>query len=295
MNLEIIRDLVNSENFNLVQMKYGLYKYELNEILDERLCSNAANLNIEEQEIIKKIYMENASMMDITDEKVMFISDTHMGRTYQRDDYFQFVLDYCKYNGIHSLIHAGDISDGRCTENGEPKWFENDIEARKNAEIVLNDYPTTSDLTQYVISGNHDEWYDEVNVQFFKELDKKQNVVLIGNRTAFFTICGYPILLKHDMVPWHTLVTNNDISNLIPYSLTISGHSHISRFNRSVIYLPTLSRNIIHTNEEDGLPGCVIMQVLKEGNIIKLQFDRIYFTMDDNVEKGPSHIYTLKK
>ena len=37
------------------------------------------------------------------------------------------------------------------------------------------------------------------------------------------------------------------------------------------------------------------MQVLKEGNIIKLQFDRIYFTMDDNVEKGPSHIYTLKK
>ncbi len=295
MNVEIIRDLVNGENFNFVQMKYGLYKYELNEILDEQLYFNTAQLNIEEQEIIKKIYIENASMIDITEGKVMLISDTHMGRTYQRDDYFQFVLDYCKYNGIHSLIHAGDISDGRCTKNGEPKWFENEIEARENAEIVLNDYPTTSYLTQYVISGNHDKFYEKQNVHFFKELDKKQNVVLIGDGTAFFTVCGYPILLEHDIAPWHTISKYDDISNLIPYSLTIKGHSHISHFNQRMIYLPTLSYNIIHTNEEVGLPGCVIMQVLKDGNIIKLQFDRIYFTLDDNVKNEPSHIYTLKK
>ena len=295
MNVEIIRDLVNGEDFNLVQIKYGLYKYELNKIIVNQLYCEKPQLNIEEQEILKKIYLENASMLDIDDEKVMLISDTHMGGVYQRDDYLQFVFDYCKYNGIHSLIHAGDIGDGRGTENDAPKWFQNEFEARANAELVLNNYPTSSDLTQYVISGNHEDFYEKENVHFFHELGKKQNVVLMGDKVSFFTICGYPILLEHDIAPLQYIMVYNGIPKLIPYSLTIIGHSHISHFNRSNIYLPTLSYNLPHNNEEEGLPGCVIMQALKDGNIIRLQFDRIYFTLDDNWEVGPSHTYTLKK
>lgn len=288
---EIIRDLLNGQDFNFVQIKYGLYKYELIEIIEKSLSIINFQLTIEEKEILKKIYLENVSMLDLDGEKVMLISDTHMGGIYEREDYFKFVFDYCKDNEINYLIHAGDIGDGRCTKDGFSEWFENEAEARENAELVLNNYPTSSEIIQYVIAGNHEDFYKNKDVHFFEELGKKQNVVLMGNRRAYFTVCGYPILLEHDLLIGY----EKYLYNLMAYNLEIKGHSHISRFNHSEIYLPTLSHNLPHGNEEEGLPGCVVMHTFKEDDIIKLQFDRIYFTLDDNCEVGPSHVYTLKK
>lgn len=292
MDDRIIRDLLDGQNFDFVKIKYGLYKYQLLDIIINYFCKKSAQLNIEEQEIIKNIYIKNASMLDLENEKVMLVSDTHMGGIYQRDDYLKFVFDYCKDNGIHTLMHAGDIADGRGTKDGNPAWFKNENEARANAELVLSNYPTSSELTQYVIAGNHEVFYERENVNFFEELGKKQNVVLMGEGNAFFTVYEYPILLAHDIAP----VQDGYSLNLISYYLTIMGHSHISRFNNNQIYLPTLSYNIIHKNEKGGFPGCMVMQTFNDDDIIRLQFERIYFIPElDDWEAVSSRVYTLKK
>lgn len=281
-----VRELINQKDFNRVLKDYRLDKYELLSEMSAEIFAYDSTATPKEKEILTDIYKKEASMFNLTDEKVMFISDTHMESEYERLYYFQYILRFCAANQIHYLIHGGDIADGTFVINdGMGNIDKKNItfdEVKtdvvvQQVENILNKYPTHPEVQQLVLGGNHDERYtDKLNLDILKLLATEKKIFPLGYIQAFFTIYGYPISLEHENKNIYPITK---VPNLFPESLKIKGHSHIWSFSDeyNAIYLPTFSANINHKNDQAGNFGFVVMNPSKIDDELTLQFDRFYY------------------
>jgi len=233
-------------------------------------------------------------MFKLDTEKVMLISDTHMGNDdFERLDYLNYIASFCMQNQIHHLIHAGDIGDG--TKNGKPLSFSEfkGNEALEQSQQIVEKYIVMPDVTQFVLGGNHDTRYiDHQNkVDILKLLANKKNIYPLGFIQAFFTVCGQVISLEH---------SSNRIyeESLIPHELAIKGHSHLWQPQNNILYIPTLSNYIYHKGKEEGKAGFVIMQPIQTNDGVILHFDRYTFIEANNflsASKTVEKAYTLTR
>ena len=133
MDEEIIRELLDTNDFYKTMIKNKLYKYELLDLMRNNIFASDSSIKMQEKEILKEIYRVEGCMFDINYDSVMFISDTHYDyssldrQDMNRWDLLYYVLDFCKYNKIHYLIHGGDIRDGTIEVNGIKKPIDFDI------------------------------------------------------------------------------------------------------------------------------------------------------------------------
>lgn len=296
---EIIKVLLKNRDFKQVCDEFSLYNYDLIKIilyfLDPMFGSRFRKDKYSEDDInlLKDIYKKNAVIFDISDEPFLFISDTHMGSVGERLDYFECVMDYCKYNQIRCIIHGGDIGDGTIFRNNRSEWIDNEIDAFNQIKYILERYPYSADVVQFLLAGNHDNKY--CNYDILKELVndcKEKNIYPLGYYQAFFSINGHCVSLEHEnhMIPEITFAPT-----LLPHDLTIHGHSHISHFYENDIYLPTLSDNICHNNTELGLPGFLVVFPQRLGDVTNLQFKRFYFKNEECIKDEKQYVYTLKR
>ena len=233
-------------------------------------------------------------MFKLDTEKVMLISDTHMGNDdFERLDYLNYIASFCMQNQIHHLIHAGDIGDG--TKNGKPLSFSEfkGNEALEQSQQIVEKYIVMPDVTQFVLGGNHDTRYiDHQNkVDILKLLANKKNIYPLGFIQAFFTVCGQVISLEH---------SSNRIyeESLIPHELAIKGHSHLWQPKNNILYIPTLSNYICRKGKEEGKAGFVIMQPIQTTDGVILHFDRYTFIETNNflsASKTVEKAYTLTR
>lgn len=297
-----IKELLEQKSFDEVLRKYGLYKYELISGIRNELYKNpgmpneGSSLNPDEQAILMNIYLEHASMFNIENEKVMLVSDTHMKSRVERLDYFRYVLDYCEDQGIRYLIHGGDIADGTYSWNRK-KWIYNrtpDMVVKNHIDYILNYYPTSSKVQQFVLAGNHDKKYLEpkLRVDILKELAKYKGIYPLGFIQAFFHINGQLISLEHG---------NDNCSDLAAAQVnrpdfTILGHSHKSDFSLpNTIYVPMLSDDVRHKNmEKNGSPGFTVMEPIETEYATLFKCQSFYF---DNIghQENDEKKFTLKK
>lgn len=283
---EIVRELLNQKSFYQVLKDYELDKYELLSEMSGEMYAYDSTVTSTEKEILENIYKREASMFNLTDEKVMFISDTHMASEREELTYFKEVLHFCKDNNIQYLIHAGDIADGTVlVQIGEEQIKKNIAfsEIKQNTvdaqvKSILDNYLITPEVVQFVLGGNHDERYLERDIDILKLLAKQKNIVPLGYLQAFFTIYGYPISLEHGSRNIYPLSV---VPNLFPQSVKIKGHSHIWLLENNKIYLPTLSKDIKYEKSASGLPGFIVMNSSKTGNILTLKFERFYYIEDN--------------
>lgn len=291
--MEIIDKLLENGDFDDLLNKYELYKYELLVEISNILFPYPI-ISQEEADLLKSIYINKAIMFKLDTEKVMLISDTHMGNDdFERLDYLNYIASFCKQYQIHYLIHAGDIGDG--TKNGKPLSspdFKGN-EALEQSQQIVEKYIVMPDVTQFVLGGNHDTRYIEHqnNVDILKLLADKKNIYPLGFIQAFFTICGQVISLEH---------SSNRIyeESLIPHELAIKGHSHLWQPQNNILYIPTLSNYICHKGKEEGKAGFVIMQPIQTNDGIILHFDRYTFIETNNflnASKTAEKAYTLTR
>ena len=291
--MEIIDKLLENGDFDDLLNKYELYKYELLVEISNILFPYPI-ISQEEADLLKSIYINKAIMFKLDTEKVMLISDTHMGNDdFERLDYLNYIASFCKQYQIHYLIHAGDIGDG--TKNGKhlssPDFKGN--EALEQSQQIVEKYIVMPDVTQFVLGGNHDTRYIEHqnNVDILKLLADKKNIYPLGFIQAFFTICGQVISLEH---------SSNRIyeESLIPHELAIKGHSHLWQPQNNILYIPTLSNYICHKGKEEGKAGFVIMQPIQTNDGVILRFDRYTFIETNNflsASKTAEKAYTLTR
>ena len=291
--MEIIDKLLENGDFDDLLNKYELYKYELLVEISNILFPYPI-ISQEEADLLKSIYINKAIMFKLDTEKVMLISDTHMGNDdFERLDYLNYIASFCKQYQIHYLIHAGDIGDG--TKNGKPLSspdFKGN-EALEQSQQIVEKYIVMPDVTQFVLGGNHDTRYIEHqnNVDILKLLADKKNIYPLGFIQAFFTICGQVISLEH---------SSNRIyeESLIPHELAIKGHSHLWQPQNNILYIPTLSNYICHKGKEEGKAGFVIMQPIQTNDGVILHFDRYTFIETNNflsASKTVEKAYTLTR
>lgn len=300
MDEEIIRELLDTNDFYKTMIKNKLYKYELLDLMRNNIFVSDSSIKMQEKEILKEIYRVEGCMFDINYDPVMFISDTHYDyssldrQDMNRWDFLYYVLDFCKYNKIRYLVHGGDIGDGTIEVNGVKQFidfgrgsYEN---TREQINNILKNYLVSPEAHHLVLGGNHDKMYLSHNIDILRELADKKNVLPLGYCQAFFSVFGCPISLEHENRSFRI-----ECRNLIPHSLTIHGHSHIAKFNDYDIYIPTLGGFLNHKGEEGGEPGFIVMYPYNGRNSVHLEFDH-YYLKDGCFEKKPeSYVYKLNK
>lgn len=292
---DIIKELLNGKSFEQILRKYELERYELLEIISNKLYISKEQSSPEEIEELKRIYRKEATLFQLTNEKVMFISDTHMESSFEKLNLIKGAFCFCHENNIHYLIHGGDIADGTCMVDNESKNIDFDEApkgiATKQAEQILEKYPHDFSINQLILGGNHDERYacSKDKIDLLKYLSQYKNVYPLGYYQAFFSIYNQVISLEHFS---NRNLKREQVLQLVPHTLKIKGHYHIGQFSQESIFLPALSYRIAQS-ETERLPGFIIMQASETEDSINIKFDRFFYIKD--ILYPPTHPYILTR
>lgn len=293
MEEQILDELLKTRNFYETLENYNLYKYELLGIISDGIFDNAflkkKITDEKEKEILREIYRAEGIIFNITHEPVMLISDTHFGDPKERLDYFRTVLEFCKQNNIKKLIHGGDVGQGSVATNKTMYTEEEHQQHQKEITNILNIYKDISNLRQCILGGNHDERYLCDNLDLLRLLADQRNILPLGYFQAFFSVFDCPISLEHE-----TKRPTAGPQDLIPHSLTIHGHSHISSFEKKDIYLTALS-DVRRSPQNTFKPGFAVMYPEKKNQTVELEFEKYNFTNYGLEKEEKAYIYKLKK
>lgn len=95
---------------------------------------------------------------------VGLISDTHLCSDADRLDLCEKAYDLFAKEGVKTVLHAGDISDGWNVYRNH-KQFVKCIGGQAQARYVVKNYPYRKGITTYFIGGNHDiKAYEETGL-----------------------------------------------------------------------------------------------------------------------------------
>lgn len=160
----------------------------------------------------KNIY-DYLCQVNIDDDKILIISDTHYGSIYENINYTNKVFNFAILNGIHSILHGGDI-------------IEADVKNRRGCSIIkqadyfINRYPFDNNINTYALLGNHDYLAINKNEKVRDILCSRNDINMLGFKKAYLKWCGNIISLQHDIKNFKLNLPIN------AECLSFKGHSH---------------------------------------------------------------------
>ena len=204
---------------------------------------------------------------EIPDEKILIVSDTHVGSYKENLDYIREAYKIAKAHGIKTAAHGGDLIQSTFS-NVNKKYTNED----KQIEHLLTEYPTG--LENYILLGNHDLNTLKKDDHYLIDMDSREDFHLMGFKRAYLSWQGYPISLYHTCKKYRMPIES------LTTILNLRGHSHHLTYNQSgTINIPTLSDDIFEHNY--GLPGFLIGEI-KDNH---LRIDSYYYYQDFLHEK----------
>ena len=205
---------------------------------------------------------------EISDQKVLIVSDTHIGSYKENLDYIREAYHYAKSLGIKTALHGGDLIQSTFS-NVNKKYFNED----KQIEHLLAVYPTG--LDNYILLGNHDYNTLKKDNHYSIDIESRDDFHLMGFKRAYLSWQGHPISLYHTCKKYRLPIESLDTI------LNLRGHSHHLTYNKSnTVNIPTLSDDMFEHNY--GRPGFLI-GTLHDDN---LSLESLYFTNDSLHREG---------
>lgn len=129
------------------------------------------------------------------------MGDTQIGSKYAQLTYLHQFYDLCEKEGITSVYHTGDITDGLKMRPGhEYELYE--ISADEMRDDVAANYPRRKDIITYFITGNHDaSLYKHVGYDIGQAIaNLRSDMVYLGRDCAIVNLTPNCTLeLRH---PW---------------------------------------------------------------------------------------------
>lgn len=128
--------------------------------------------------------------------KIGSISDTHICSDAERLDLCEVAYDIFVHEGITTVFHSGDLTDGWNVYRGHSQ-FVKVAGAQKQAKYCLQHYPKRDGVKTYVCAGNHDlksyleNGVDQVSlvVNGFdldgKHYDGRSDIVYLGQHSRY--------------------------------------------------------------------------------------------------------------
>ena len=214
--------------------------------------SSLINLSFQEIVFILKRMIDDLDLRSIvphdsiTDEQVIIISDTHLGSKYENLDYLKEVYKFAKEQSIHIILHGGDLIQSTYT-NVLPQYV-NEV---RQLEHVVEDYPISEEIRNYILLGNHDFNTLKKDPLFMEILNSRKDFTILGFKRAYLTWLSSLISLYHSTKRYPLTMPP------LETDLTLKGHSHKLSYNKeNSIAIPTLSDDLLqHT---DARPGFLV-------------------------------------
>ena len=88
--------------------------------------------------------------------KIGLVSDTHIGSNYWQKTFLKIAYEDFKKNGITSVYHFGDLSDGMYSNRAGNIYEIHSYGFDQQVDEIEKDYPREEGITTYFITGNHD-------------------------------------------------------------------------------------------------------------------------------------------
>ena len=205
---------------------------------------------------------ELVSFATISDEKILIISDTHIGSKYENFEYINEAYNYALNNGIRTVIHGGDLIQSTI-DNVQSQY----VNQTKQIEHVVEDYPVHDGFRNYILLGNHDFQTFKKDSSYLQLLERRKDFHIMGFKRAYLTWLGDLISVYHTTKKYH-------ISMPAAYNiLSLRGHSHKLSYNKeNCIHIPTLSDDLIMNR--DARPGFLVGTKKED----YLTVESLYFT-----------------
>ena len=191
--------------------------------------------------------------VELKDDKIILISDTHEGSLFDNQYYKYQVFDYAVSNGIKTILHGGDFvqSYKRSYVNTTK---EKDLV--KQAENFVDYYPFETNIMTYGIYGNHDYHAIIHSKKVRPILESREDIKILGFKKAYILWNGHIISLQHSIDEFClNLPIDVDL-------LSFGGHSHFYHIRKEEygkcerIYIPAMC---------DYIPDpCIIYSIEKK-------------------------------
>lgn len=134
---------------------------------------------------------------DLEHLKLLLISDTHLASKYDRLDILKYLYDKASEKGVNYVLHSGDVTEGI---SGRPEQVYNlkEMSYTGQRDYVIDKYPK-SDITTYMISGNHDFWWvKKCGADIVKDICRyRDDLVYLGSDCEDLKIGKLKIRLYH--------------------------------------------------------------------------------------------------
>ena len=194
--------------------------------------------------------IDELNIPTIQDEKIIVISDTHIGSIYENIDYLKQVYDYAKKHNITTILHTGDLIQS--TARNVSNKYRNEYNQICH---VIEDYPQDDSITNYFSLGNHDYHTLKKDSIYLETLDTRPDFNILGFKRNYINWQGNTIGLIHETPKYKIEIPK--LKTLYDFF----GHSHKFHNHKDHhIQVPTLSDDL----KFDSLPGFLVVSLYGE-------------------------------
>ena len=231
----------------LLKKYFDNYVFLNNLDYQKQISKIAYCLNTEDQKKILPI-------IKVDDDKVILISDTHLGSLNENYHYIDLVYNFAIENNINVILHAGDFMQGTVKPVlSSCQIIENQI------NYVINNYPMDKSIKNYVLIGNHDYFVFRKSDNIISHFSERNDIEFLGYKKVYINWHNYLISLSHYLSKYKIDVPR------IETLLKFAGHRHELYFDGSTIHLPTLSDDIkYYGNNYNNYPGFIYAKINDE-------------------------------
>ena len=224
---------------------YFNHDIDINNIIDYQLAlSQLKGIDVDKNDLRKIL-----PTLQIMDDKIIIISDTHFGSTLDNYDYIKMVFDYANKNNISTIIHGGDFIQGTYAPRRNTNYS-----SLEQLYEVLNNYPYDNNIKTYLLFGNHDYLALKKSYELTFDIFKSRNDInIIGLKQAYIEWKNYLVYLNH-FIPKLDLYMPR-----LEAIIKLYGHRHEFNYDDAInhIYLPSLSDDIKYYGDV-VYPGFVV-------------------------------------
>ena len=202
------------------------------------------------------------SQAEIEEEKILIVSDTHIGSKYENFEYIKEAYRFAHdEQGIKVALHGGDLLQSTFT-NVQPQ-YRNEVD---QVEHCMENYPLYEDMINYILLGNHDYNTLKKDPFYLQRLMARPDFNILGFKRAYLTWLKDLISIYHTTKKYPLSIPPLDVV------LNLKGHSHQLSYNKqSSITIPTLSDDMLQHSL--ARPGFLIGTKKKD----ELQLEAFYF------------------
>ena len=227
---------------------------EINDIFDYQyqISKIGFKLSLKEQMVL-------FPLLEINDNKILLISDTHFGSIFQNYDYLKRVYEFASKYDYKYILHGGDLMQGDIKP-----LIDKNISLAKQVRYVVSNYPYDKNIKNYILLGNHDIFIYKNKENTLNKLKERDDINLLGIRYAYINWFNYLISISHYLKKKKYKMDIPRIETLIKFH----GHRHELHIMDSHVFLPTLSNDIKTYGENKNYPGFLTAQITDEDLLI---------------------------